>query len=519
MGYELKIMYQGNTSLTLLSDSTRQYVSDVSLETGNNDVGKLTFDAVYNSTLVSRIKTAFFHKNYPVVLSHANGNRSATLFSGYITEYEQDIEGNSHVTCRDDLYEFDNTYMRLADEAADETITSETVLFRAMTKWNKVSQRPFTISAVKVLKEYNSNGVPLYDTLNSDGTGNSTLMRATTHLAKGREVMTVLEALKLAADAAGAVIRMEYLTYNTRNVIIAYASENPQAHVYARGTNLTKLDVWRGVGGYYNSVFPTGGEYYAREGSIPSSISIKMYSASRGDTAVDVTGATSSTSGTVVKGDYLQIGTQGYYYEIVGPNQIGISGTGVHTTLYVDPPMQRDVASESTAYIRKGITVVKKPTKSSAMSTTTLDSGLSVAANADAEVYTSGSAEGNRLRRQMTYVNTGDVDGGMLTRDAAEQLNDTRYKVEQNLDVGFLEKGVDPNVTYKPNETSHTVVGEVVHITHSRLSIDLDVRVDGMSLSLGSPQSYSYVIGQPKPSMTGKVNDINRRVNKTSGTR
>lgn len=519
MGYELKIMSQGNTYSTLLSDSTRQYVSGVSVDVGNNEVGTLTFDAVYNSTVMLKVRTAFFAKNYPVILSHTNGHRSATLFSGYITEYEQDIDGNLHVTCKDDFYEFDNTYMRLADEAADETITSETVLFRAMTKWNKISQRPFTIDSVKILKEYNSYGAAVYDTLSSDGTGNSRLMRATKHLVKGREVMTIMEALKLAAEAAGAVLRMDYTSYNTRNVVLAYASANTEAHVYSRGTNLTKLDVWRGVGGYYNSVFPTGGEYYAREGSIPSTISVKMSSASRGDTDVYVTGATSSTSGTVDKGDYLQIGSQVYYYEIVGPNKIGISPTGITTRLYLDPPIQRDVASGAAAYIRKGITVVKKPTKSTALSNRQLDSGLSVAGNADAEVYTSSVAEGGRLRRQMTYVNTGDVDGGMLAQDAAEQLNDTRYKVEQNLDVGFLEKGIDPNTTYNPNEKSHTIVGEVVHITHSRLSIDVDVRIDGMSISLDSPQSYSYTIGQPKPSMTGKVNDIDRRVNKTSGTR
>lgn len=506
-----------NITTTTIYDGTDRQAWDVSLNAGGNDIGTLTFSVRGNHSAATSIKSNVLSVDTQVSLIHKyDGHPDTRLFTGYIVGYEQGIDGTLTVTCKDEFFVLDNANVRLVTDLQGVSMTLKDIGVSAMTEYNSSRSPAFTITAIREV--YGYSGVSeQYSTITSSSSSSNALGNRT-HDIGARDVMTFFDAFKLIAEDMDAVMRMRYVSFDERILVISYATENASAHTYAYGESLIDCTVRYESDDYKNAVFMSGGNDMTRESGTTRSVSLST-AGKDGDDIVKISG-TSTNEIYIGTGDVFIYSPSTYgvtYHTIKSPKQIGLR-SGVVTTISIDPPLQEDAASGSTGHYVATDVVTKDVPAKMASGTGTTPAGNMAGADSDKRAYLRASTHLNRIRMEGTHSDSSIISDTKLRKVAYSILDEyvETATISRSIDVAFVEKGLTGDGYYSSNESSHTYVGEVVHVRHTGIDVDDDLRVNAMSLTVGEPQSYSYTVGKPRKTITGNIKKLDKR---TSGLR
>lgn len=516
---EMYVRYNtGNIYTYTIYDGAENQAWGISLRTGGNDIGTLEFTVEKGHTYATSLRNALMRIDYQVSLLHGYGNQTGTrLFTGYVTNIEHEMDGTVRVTCKDEFFVLENVHLRLVSGLVDEAMTLKEIALSAKDQYNASCDPAFTITAIREVYGY-SNGSESYRTITSSSSSSEQL-GSKSHTIGGRSVMTFLDAFKIVAEDVGGVLRMEYVSFGERRIVVSYATENTRAHVYSYGESLLKCTVREDGEDYRNAVFPSGGTGIGTDGggawfTVKTSMPVL-----EGDEVITITknGSGSFTTGA---GDLLTLSSGGETtnYNVRSPKSVGVS-SGEITRLTIDPPAQDGIASGTTGHsIKTDPITTDAVVELAAGSNTTTDAGNAVAATEDKSAYLRSLTHLSMLRMEGTYSDTSIISGTKLRRVSYDILDEyvQTATVTRSVDVAFVEKGLSGEGYYANSERSHTYVGEVVHVNDSVIDVNDDLRVNAMSLTVGEPQSYNYTVGKPRKTVTGNIKKLDKR---TSGLR
>ena len=518
MAYRIE-MYQRYSSSSIstytIYDGAEKQAWEISLKTGGNDIGTLEFTVKRGHTYASSLMNALMRIDYQVSLLHSYGNQTSTrLFTGYVTSVEQSMDGTIKVTCKDESFVLDNVHLRLVSGLADEAMTLKEIALSAMDQYNASRDPAFTITAIREVYGYNSSGNESYRTITSSSSTSENL-GSKSHTVGGRSVMTFLDAFRIVAEDIGGVLRMEYVSFGERIIVVSYAAENTRAHVYRYGESLLKCTVRDDGEDYRNAVFPSGGTGIGTDGGGPGFYVKTSMPILVGDDVITITkdGSGSFTTGA---GDLLTLSFSGgtTNYNVRSPKSVSVS-SGAITKLTIDPPAQDGIASGTSGHsIKTDPITTDAVVKLTAGGNTTTDAGNAVAATTDKSAYLRSNTHLSRIRMEGAYSDTATISGTKLRRDSYGILDEyvLTATVMRSIDVAFVEKGLSGEGYYSNSERSHTYVGEVVHVINPVVNVDDYVRVDALSLTVGEPTSYNYTVGKPRKTVTGDIKRLNKKL-------
>lgn len=514
MGYTITIGSRYGTTLKTIYDGSSTYPADkIKLVTGSNKPSVLSFRLAPSHPNYSYAKEFLTNtSNYSVVrMTHDTSPKSQSLlFVGEITKAEYDVNGLVSVTCKDYLNALDDMPLRLDEWGYDgEPKNLLNLMPSIMTKYNALRRGYVpSISGCTVVESYSQSGVQQTGRVIPDGSGTNVdrLLPTLTHRYDLDNTRTMLDLLKSLAESMGAVVTLVYNdSDNSCEIVFHVATSNPVAHAYRYGESLTGIDLWYDSSSYKNAAFVTGGTY-RRTSYFGNNIDLKLV-------ADSVIGADTITvrpyygyqggdvvpSGSLVCIDYT-------WYETVGEVTLPDYQNTVELSLkpYVQTVTEAgedvDVWTSESASYQKAWDEATKPGSPSV-------SGYST----NSDRYVLKSSEVNKYGvRAFEFTDSNAVNSIYLANEAAREIG-RRISLSRGIQASIA--AIEVTHDYSEYDTrSHTMIGDVVHITHSALGIDEDLRVDGMSISVDNPTQNSYTFGLAKASSTQKLSDVNKSI-------
>lgn len=508
MPYRVELYYMSGSSTNTLTLYDGEGAWDISVSTGGNNVGELRFCMRGDVTAATYVKNSTLRYERQISVIHSKGtlNTETRLFTGFVTSYEIDIDNVMTVTCKDELFALENVHMRLVTGLEDKRMTLFAIGVAAMEAYNASPYPAFTITAIREVYGFTGYSES-YKTI-TGSTSASNLLHNVSRDVTAREVMTCLDAFRLVAEGVSGVMRMEYVSMNERILVISHATESARAHTYSYGEDLLSCTVRYDTEEYYNAVYPSGG--LDMELDVGTANSGKLvYPAKDGDSLLVIKALTSSVV-TVGSGDVVRYGPGSTLHTIRSPKETDYSSSD-YARVTVDPPVQDYGAAEESCVIYRDATTNDSvvAVASSAIGNITPD-GNRAAAHGDGSVYLADTPTLYRIRKEGLLSDSGIVSNNKLLRVSLARLDEyvTENMLSRNVDASFV--GKELSGSQAAGESSHTYVGEIVHITHTAIGVDDDMRVDAMSFTVGEPSSYSYTVGRPRKTITDKVRQLGR---------
>lgn len=531
MGYTVTLANADNTASVVLYDGSDEYpASGIKLVTGSNTPSTLTFKLAPSHPSYSRM-TAFLSVDisgvpYSVVrMTYDYGTKNQSLlFVGEIVQTDYDVNGFVTVTCKDYLDQLDEMPFRLDDCGYEGDASNlATLMPLVMSYYNEHCGRTGNLprmSGCTVVESYNSSGTQLTGRVTPSGTvtNASRLFPTVYHQYEADKVRTMLDFLKSVAESIGATVMLVCDSPNETYEIVFYAAtSNTRAHVYSYGESIVSMSMWYDTRTYKNAAHVTGGTYKAYPNysvRIDDSNYVELTLAASAVVGKSTIRAKkSSGSVTIPSGSMLCIknATSGSYinnalwYETTDTVTVGTSGTDIPITPYVQ--LAVTYSSSSTNYVRVwtndrwGWIVEETATPGDPTGTEYNDDGR----------YVYNVTERTRYGlRAFEFTDSNAIYGPLLSDRAVAEIA-RHLSMSRNIEASILAiETTHSHGTYDRN--AHTMVGDVVHLTHSSIGVDEDLRVDGMTVNVDDPSQNRYTFGLAKTSSTRKLYDVDKSI-------
>lgn len=540
MSYRLTLERPDRTQGVTIYDGTERYPADsIKLTAGNNDASTLTFRTAVNHPYMSSLRSVeqssgASYANSRIVLTHIDDGLSPSgvskrpdseLFVGELMGVSINSDGYAHFTCRDYLGTFDMITFRLDQCGIGWGAKNLANLMPAVMTWyNGIRGGNLPeISGCTVVVGYPSGSTTgrTYGRVTPDGTVSysDNLYPDVLHSYDVDRPRTLLDLLASIAKSIGSVVTLEH-SGNTCEIVFHAATTSPHAHVYEHGKDITSLEQYDDWTEDYTAMLATGGTYdrllngftdrdnYARL-TLAASASI-------GDGSLRL--RTTSGSFTLPAGSLIAVNASTYNVHVINgiwhkvQSEVTVTTSG--TTVEVAPYVQLDLtySSSSPKYVHAwaknsdDITEQVGPI----MPSTPTDDRLY---KRTGRIIYYNNGVNSRGMRIGEFNDSNIIYGTLLADMAAEKIS--KYLLIGNVDAKIM--AVEVTHDYNTGDrSSHTMVGTIVRLrypsVYSGSTVDRDMRVNGMTISVDDPTQNTYVFGTAKKTATKNVKNLDKSI-------
>lgn len=520
MGYTIVLRRRSDTTQRVIYDGTESYPTDkIKLTTGGNERGKLTFRmakthpyyGIINEFLSARSDSYF---GTVCVYHDFDGKSQSKLFVGEIVETDYDVDGIVTVTCMDYLHMLDNIPFRLDECGYDgASMTLASLMPLVMTKYNNIKMGHLpSMSGCTVVESYGSNSERQEGRVTPDGTTTNPerMFPTSYHQYDAGMTRTFFDLLRDLAKSMGATVVLEHdVDNNTFEVVFHAATSDPNAHLYEYGKTVVDASVWYDASTYKNAAFATGGMRKEIAAGIATQTTILtlMQQSVLGSSTVKVRSRNNyvGSSEDIPGGSIVYI--DGVWYETVENTTVYGGPNPTPVDLKITPYIQK--VSQESEYVRVWTGSTHNTVE--VQTTPSTPSGYVNVYRVADNRYIYNYSECNKYGiRAFEFTDSNAVYGQYLGELAIREIS-KRMALSRGIEASIL--AVEVTHDYGEHDSrSHTMIGDVVHIKHTAIGIDEDIRIDGMTINVDNPSQNKYSFGFGKPSVTRDLRDINKSV-------